>query len=224
MMMKCVRQLSEILASEEASTINTSSTCKASLEEWNAELEKVLFADPDEDKVTSGDKEDSDKEEIEVSADEAKAEIDDVTRKLRDAFVLALAKSLGTESTEETVCDHLALISTSTEKDGNTSADISIVIVDVTSWAWLECVVRTISVFLRWYLQRFLQKYPLVYPMSSAPFQSLSMLTMILFLIEHNANNIEEDHDDNSHGVVERRSSEKESSSWLILVVVSLSV
>jgi Guanine nucleotide exchange factor synembryn len=156
------------------------------LEGWNVELETLLFAIPEHKEGESKASDDG----VATSADEAKSEINNVVLKLQGCIVVTLAKVLGIDEYDG---PDLEQLTKRVFDDISDNSDIIISITNPSDWAWLEILVRTSGNILRWYLQVFLQKCPLVYPMSSAPFQSLSMLSILLFLIEHNGKIIEED-------------------------------
>lgn len=160
------------------------------LSPWNEDIEKILFANPKEQKAALLEA----KEEGEpLNEDQARELVDEIGKKLQEDIVGIVAKALGVSDGVKSSQDQLDDVVSHCQE--NNTETITVAIADADSWNKLETMTRTSSNFLRWYLQVYLQKYPLVYPMSSQPFQTTSMLTLNLFLIEYNAK-LE---DDNNH-------------------------
>ena len=210
MMMKFVHRLDQLLVQQEgASYISNDTTAWKLWQDWNAELETLLFAEPNDatctsssssgrgesENVTEKDKDEEAKEEEEVvlTGEEAKSQLDAVVSKLQRAMVFCLARFLGVDDDTiakakdlndlDSLTNHILVI-----LPKNPAPESMIISIHHPfSWSWLQLLVRTSSNLLRWYLQVFLTKFPLVYPMASAPFQSHDMLSIMLFLIEYHA-------------------------------------
>jgi Guanine nucleotide exchange factor synembryn len=175
--MKFVKRLNAILHESGDAQIQD-------LTQWNEDIEKVLFANPKEGPPKS-EPQDHHGEDENIHADQAKQQMDGISQKLQQDIVTALAKALGVETKAKHQEQLESLVNHVQEHNTDT---ITVAIADTDSWNAVEKLTQTSGNFLRWYLQVFLKKHDLVYPMSSHPFQSKHMLTLILFLIEYNAN------------------------------------
>ena len=192
--MNFCQQLQEILLPHlpTADIIHTDDVPIEVLSKWNDEVEDLLFASPEEQKRRLNEHGDEAKTPDDGQEEVQKENIDKLVLSLRDGIVFRLLALLNLSSNDNNASmeDKLKLladrINTENDIDNQELAGID---QDNKCWAELEYLFRTSSNFLRWYLQIYLQYKPLIYPMSSSPFQSSSMLSIILSLLEFNSKN-----------------------------------
>lgn len=157
---------------------------------WNKDVETLLFATSPEEQKRLLAQSASEEEAI------SKQELDDIARNLKDAVIVALSNAIGMTPNENDAGGEADVATQQRMKcimdklKGQNGDDATTITIDNTNkdWVNLESLCRTSSNFFRWYLQVYLQQQPPVKPMCSSPFQASTMLTIILFLIEYNAN------------------------------------
>ena len=181
--MDFARRLQGLLRKEDGTLAATGDEISS----WNKAVEALLYASPEEQKRM-----------LEPSASEEainKQELDDIARNLKEGVVVALSDAIGMALDENDAVGETEVATQQRMKfimdklKGHNGDDAAAITIHSTSkdWVNLENLCRTTSNFFRWYLQVYLQQYPLVMPMCSSPFQASTMLTIILFLIEFNA-------------------------------------